>query len=323
MLELLLTPILIAVAVWALLTWLVRGGWAARWALDVPNGRSLHSNPTPRIGGIVLLGVALPSVAIIAPSMRWHAALAAVLAVVSAADDRRGLPVLLRLGVHVAVAVAGVVVYGHGTALWAVVAVLAIIWAINLYNFMDGADGMAGGMTVIGFVALAVAAARAGDPDHAHASLAIAAAGAGFLVCNFHPARVFLGDAGSAPLGYLAAGIGLSGAIAQAWPYWFPVVVFSPFIADATITLGRRVLQRRPVWQAHKEHCYQRMVESGMGHAATALAWYALMAAAAATALAALSWPPGAQYALVAAWTGIYLVLSAWIRRRARPAGSA
>ena len=110
---------------------------------------------------------------------------------------------------------------------------------------------------------------------------------------------MFLGDAGSISLGFLAGGLGLAGWTQGAWPPWFPVLVFSPFIVDASLTLAVRLLRGNKPWQAHREHLYQRMVRSGLGHGRTAMLWYAVMIAAGVTAIAALSWPIGAQFWLL------------------------
>jgi len=166
--------------------------------------------------------------------------------------------------------------------------VLGIAWLTNLYNFMDGSDGLAGGMTVIGFAAYAVAAAWAEEPELATTCLCIAAAAAAFLVFNFPPARIFLGDVGSIPIGFLAGALGVVGWNDEAWPLWFPLVVFAPFVADATTTLARRLVRRERVWQAHRDHYYQRMVRSGLGHRGTALIAYGLMVVCAAGALLGL-----------------------------------
>jgi len=111
---------------------------------------------------------------------------------------------------------------------WLVVALFAVAvgWMANLYNFMDGADGMAGGMALIGFSVYALAAAVGGAPAFALVNLCVAAAALGFLVFNFPPARVFMGDAGSIPLGFLAGALGLQGWAQDLWPLWFPLVVF-------------------------------------------------------------------------------------------------
>jgi UDP-N-acetylmuramyl pentapeptide phosphotransferase/UDP-N-acetylglucosamine-1-phosphate transferase len=235
---------------------------------------------------------------------------------VSAWDDRRGLPVALRFAAHLAAAAGAVVALHPDVPLWMTVAlVLLLTWAMNLYNFMDGSDGLAGGMALFGFGALGVAALGAA-PQMAAACFCIAAAAAGFLWHNFHPARVFLGDAGSIPLGFLAGSLGLAGWGNGLWPAWFPLLVFSPFIVDATLTLVARVLRRSKPWQAHREHAYQRMVAGGLGHRRTALLWYLLMAACAVSALLGLKLTAAGQWLLVAAWAVIYGILAAVTTRR-------
>jgi UDP-N-acetylmuramyl pentapeptide phosphotransferase/UDP-N-acetylglucosamine-1-phosphate transferase len=227
-----LLPLLCLLLVAALLKLLLASGWAARIALDLPNERSLHQAPVPRVGGIVLVGIALAAAAVVAPELRQVLLLAAALALVSAWDDRHGLPVAVRLAVHVAAA--AVVALQVDVPLWITVGLVVMLtWAMNLYNFMDGSDGLAGGMALFGFGAFGIAASGTA-PEMATAALCVAAAAAGFLRHNFHPARVFLGDAGSVPLGFLAASFGLVGWARGLWPAWFPLLVFSPFVVDAT-----------------------------------------------------------------------------------------
>ena len=141
----------------------------------------------------------------------------------------------------------------------------------------------------------------------------IAAAAAAFLVFNFPPAKVFMGDAGSIPLGFLAAALGILGWRAGHWPPWFPVLVFSPFIIDASLTLARRAVRGERVWRAHRSHYYQRLVQLGWGHRNTALAEYALMTACGALALWALGQPPAVQWVAVGAAIAAYLVLAALV----------
>ncbi len=158
-------------------------------------------------------------------------------------------------------------------------ALLAIIWMINLYNFMDGSDGLAGGMSIAGFGTYAVAAYGGGLMELSVLAAALAGAAAGFLIWNFHKARIFMGDSGSVPLGFLAAALGLLGWQEGVWPMWFPVLVFSPFIADASVTLVKRYLRGERLSQAHRSHYYQRVLRMGLGHRGTALAAYVLMLA--------------------------------------------
>jgi UDP-N-acetylmuramyl pentapeptide phosphotransferase/UDP-N-acetylglucosamine-1-phosphate transferase len=178
---------------------------------------------------------------------------------------------------------------------------------------MDGSDGLAGGMAMIGFSVYAIAALVADAPSLAQACLAIAGAAAVFLRYNFHPARVFLGDAGSVPIGFLAAALGAHGWSAAIWPAWFPVFVFSPFIIDASVTLVRRALRREKVWRAHKEHYYQRLVRLGWGHRRTAFAEYLLMAGCGAAALVALKLPETIQTVVLVTVLVTYWVLMQWL----------
>lgn len=266
----------VALVVALLVTSILRSRLAARFALDTPNERSLHSQPMPRTGGIGVLAGLAAGLAVM-PEFQAFLLWLLPLVLISVLDDVRGVPAAARLAVHLGVAVAFV---HHFTGFgWPAVLVLGvcIAWMTNLYNFMDGSDGLAGGMALIGFGAYGAAAFIQGDTMFAQLAWCVAAAAAGFLVFNFSPASIFLGDTGSIPLGFLAGALGLLGALREIWPWWFPAVVFAPFIIDATLTLLRRVLRRERIWQAHRDHYYQRLVRMGWSHRATALAEYLLM----------------------------------------------
>jgi UDP-N-acetylmuramyl pentapeptide phosphotransferase/UDP-N-acetylglucosamine-1-phosphate transferase len=293
----------------------------ARHALDHPNERSLHEQPVPRTGGIaVLLGAAVAAAFGAAP-LWLPMAMAILLATISFLDDLRGIPTAARLVMHLAVSAAFVgYVLSPMHPVELALLILAVAWITNLYNFMDGADGLAGGMAVIGFGAYGLAAMGT------HAALAmlsfsLAAAAAAFLLHNFHPARIFLGDVGSIPLGFLAATLGVQGWRDDVWPLWFPLLVFGPFIGDATLTLVKRLLRQEKVWQAHRDHYYQRMVRMGLGHRTTALIGYAVMGLCAAFALLGRGRPPIVQGAWFGAGVVLLLGLAIWVdvrwRRRA------
>ena len=285
--------------------------------LDRPNARSLHDNPTPRSGGLgIMIGVAagwglggVPLPAIMGAAF--------ALALISLADDVRHLPIAVRFGAHLLAAAFVVAACGFPVAWW-LPGILAIGWMTNLYNFMDGSDGLAGGMALFGFSTYAVAAGMGGAGDLLLVSACLAAAAGAFLLFNFAPARIFMGDVGSVPLGFLAATLGLAGWQRGVWPAWFPWLTFSPFVVDATVTLVRRALRGERVWQAHREHYYQRMVRSGLGHAGTAWRWYAVMAAACLSGLAALFAPQQIRYLVLMAWVLIYLMAGWRIDRRWR-----
>jgi UDP-N-acetylmuramyl pentapeptide phosphotransferase/UDP-N-acetylglucosamine-1-phosphate transferase len=306
-----------AAATWLLLAIAMRTRLTGL-ALDEPNERSLHAAPTPRIGGLALVSVAGAAVLVFAPAMRAAFVVALVLMVVSALDDRRGLPIVVRFGIHIAAGVAAaLLVLGGSSDAWAYAAfVLTVAWAINLYNFMDGADGLAGGMALFGFGTYALVAAGAEAWPLTLACTAVAAAAAGFLAHNLPPARLFLGDAGSVPLGFLAAVIGSLGWRGGLWPWTFPLLVFAPFVVDATLTLVRRVLRGEPVWRAHREHLYQRMVLQGLGHRGTAIVWYVAMAMASMLATWSISWPMTAQIALLGGAVALYAMAFLLVRGR-------
>jgi UDP-N-acetylmuramyl pentapeptide phosphotransferase/UDP-N-acetylglucosamine-1-phosphate transferase len=279
--------------------WLMLRFAARRLPLDHPNARSLHEQPVPRVGGVAILAaLALVAATGFAP-FGLALALAFALGAVSFADDLHRLPTAVRFAAHLAAA-AALCWYILSPIHWLELAliVLGVAWITNLYNFMDGSDGLAGGMTVLGFSAYAAGASLGGDAATALTAAAVGGAAASFLGVNFPPARVFLGDVGSIPLGFLAAALGVIGWRDDAWPLWFPLLVFAPFIGDATITLVKRLLRRERVWQAHREHYYQRLVRMGLGHRRTAFIGYALMAACAAAALFARAEVPGVQAAV-------------------------
>jgi UDP-GlcNAc:undecaprenyl-phosphate/decaprenyl-phosphate GlcNAc-1-phosphate transferase len=285
-----------------------------RFALDQPNERSLHERPVPRTGGIAVLLGAATAFGFGAASLWLPAALGLGLAVVSFVDDVHRLPTLVRLAAHLAAA-AFVVWYllSPMGPLEMALLILAVAWITDLYNFMDGSDGLAGGMATIGFGAYAIAAHLGGDAALAALCTALAAAAAAFLVHNHHPARIFLGDVGSIPLGFLAAALGLAGWRNDLWQLWFPVLVFGPFIADATITLLKRLVRGERVWQAHRSHYYQRMVLMGLGHRRTAWVAYALMAVCGIAALLGRNQAPWLQAAAFFGASALLAGLAIWV----------
>ncbi|MHA1152658.1 MAG: MraY family glycosyltransferase [Alphaproteobacteria bacterium] len=277
--------LLIASAVVALLS------WAATWAVlrslirfevyDRPNPRSSHEQAKPRGGGLALLPVLLiawiaaASWLAAAPLGFWSVlSAAAVLAVLSWFDDLRGLPVALRLAVQaLAVGLGIAAMEGAGPVFQGLLpplldrlaAGLLWLWFVNLFNFMDGIDGIAGveaGSLGLGLVLVGAVAAWPGI--HVALPALLAAATLGFLVWNWAPAKLFLGDVGSVPLGYLLGWLLLTAAMNGAWA---PALILPLYyLADATITLLRRAARGARVWQAHREHFYQRAVQGGASH---------------------------------------------------------
>jgi UDP-N-acetylmuramyl pentapeptide phosphotransferase/UDP-N-acetylglucosamine-1-phosphate transferase len=311
------SPLLAATIAALLIAWMLKAG--AALPLDLPNERSLHTRPVPRSGGIAIMAGVFAGFAILQIPL-VVALPAAALVAVSHIDDLRGLPISVRFGAQLAAAA--------GFAFGALPAVplpllacivVGILWVTNLYNFMDGSDGLAGGMAVIGFGFLGAGAWMSGDEALAIECAVVAASAAAFLAFNFPPARIFMGDAGSVPLGFLAVALSLAGWRDGDFPFWFPAVAFAPFVADATLTLVKRMLAREPFWRAHNKHYYQRLVRMGWSHRRTALAEYALMLASGVAGLWALSRPATVQLAAVLALVAAFAALavridSAWRR---------
>lgn len=275
-----------------------------RWqVLDRPNLRSSHQIPTPRGGGLALIPLALVAWVLWAaghgplPPGFWLVLVgAAVLAGLSWLDDMKGLSSALRFAVQGGAVALGMVGLSDGGPVFqgllppwldALAAGFAWLWFVNLFNFMDGIDGITGVETLSIAFGLALCLWLAGGQPAALA-LAMLLAGAmlGFLPWNWSPAKIFLGDVGSVPLGYLLGWLLLAAAAEGLWAC--AVILPAYYLADATLTLLKRGLRGEKVWQAHKEHAYQRAVQGGLSHAAVSLRvlagnlgliWFAFLAA--------------------------------------------
>lgn len=299
-----------------------------RQVLDLPNHRSSHTLPTPRGGGWGVLPVVWAAWALLA----WQAgtlagtlpvlAASAMLALVSWADDRRPVPPLPRLAAQALAVAAGLLALPDGALLFQgllplpadrLLTALAWMWFVNLYNFMDGIDGITGSQTLYLGAAVALLLLLAGQPQPvAGYGLALAGAAAGFLAWNWRPARVFLGDVGSVPLGFLTGWLLLTVALQG---LWLPALILPLYyLADATLTLLRRLLRGERVWQPHREHFYQRAVDRVCRHDRVVLAILAADAALLAVAAAAV----GSPWAAPAA-PAVVLALLAWMARGAAP----
>ncbi len=297
----------------------------AGWAMDKPNDRSLHETPVPRTGGLGLFAAASVVWAIFAGGALYGAvALAGLLLAPSLLDDVFHLSAGARLTAQAAAALCFLAMGGAPLVLWPLL-LLTILWMTNLYNFMDGSDGLAGGMAVFGFAGYAVLAELSGARDIALVSGVVAGAALGFLLWNFHPAIVFLGDGGSVPLGFLAAAVGIAGWERGVWPPSLPPLLFAPFILDATLTLLRRLIAGEKITKAHRTHLYQRLIRSGLGHARVALMAYALMAALLIAAILSRALDPVTHGALAAAaalgLAGLFLYLGGTLPAPERTGG--
>lgn len=324
-----LTLIAIAFLISALLTYYFSRPQTALYLVDEPNARSLHRYPVPVSGGIAFLigfmiAVTIASQFYPLPSQLIGIGLSGLMiAVISFVDDYRSLAPGYRLVVHF---LAAILLLWQGNLwitqfilpekLWeispllqTVISLLFIVWMINLYNFMDGMDGFAGGMALFGFGTLAALSAHTPHIFFMIINLLIASSVTGFLLFNFPPARIFMGDTGASTLGFLAAAMSLWGSQQGIFPLWIALLLFSPFIVDATLTLLQRLLQGEKVWLAHKNHYYQRLVELGWGHRYTVLWEYGLMASCSGSVLVAPHLSAPAQWSLLTGWGIIYSLL--------------
>jgi UDP-N-acetylmuramyl pentapeptide phosphotransferase/UDP-N-acetylglucosamine-1-phosphate transferase len=305
----------------------------ARRVVDQP-GRlnSMHTQPIPRIGGAALMMIVFIAAWFSGVASFFIALLGAtfLLSVVSTIDDIIGLAAWLRLIGHLLAAtfitLSFLVNSGDlqfvdqsPTLMPSIIAlILLITWSTNLFNFMDGADGLAGGMALFGFGAYAIAASQPlhSSPEAvAVATLCAITSGAalGFLFFNFSPAKVFMGDAGSISLGFLAAAIGIHGISLGLWAWWFPLLVFSPFIVDATTTLIKRIARGEKIWIAHRQHYYHQLILSGWNHRRVALSYYGVMLACGGSALLAREATFPAP--LLAFWVVTYTMLIIFLER--------
>ncbi|HWK44278.1 MAG TPA: glycosyltransferase family 4 protein [Stellaceae bacterium] len=282
-----------------------------RRIVDHPNERSSHDRPTPRGGGLAVMAVITVAWAglTIGGAAPWTTipilVLGLALAVVSWRDDLASLPVGVRLAAQAVAIAAGLFflpgiggVFQGMLPPWLDILATGLLWAwfVNLFNFMDGIDGITGAEAVALGLGIALVAVIVADPNDGRAPLgvALAAAALGFLVWNWHPAKLFLGDVGSVPLGFLIGWLllGLAGR-----GYWAAALILPLYyLADASLTLVRRLLTGERVWRPHRQHFYQRAVQRGLSHGAvTGLIILAnlglIVLAAAAVWWHALEWP--------------------------------
>lgn len=310
--------------------------WAAsRGAVDIPNARSSHTRATPRGGGLAIVAVTVAAAALVCVlhpeatgPMAGMLAPAVVIAAVSWLDDIRSLPNRIRFAVHLGCAIAAVAALGpvrqvslgsfgsldFGAAAWP----LTLLWIVgltNAFNFMDGVDGIAGLTAATTATALAAVAAVCASPAVGGVAAAFAAASCGFLACNWQPAKIFMGDVGSAFCGFLLAVLPLA-LPAAAVPTAVAVAAAAlwPFIFDTAYTIIRRLRKRENIFQAHRSHLYQRLVIAGWSHRAVSSLYGALSLVTAILAVIPLFEPalqkPADRAAVASIGLGILLLLA-------------
>jgi UDP-N-acetylmuramyl pentapeptide phosphotransferase/UDP-N-acetylglucosamine-1-phosphate transferase len=288
--------------------WLI--GWTnSLGVVDRPNDRSSHTKITPRGGGLAIVAVTTWAaiIAVFFDPKVWQPLAsmtvpALAIASVSWLDDIKPLRNRIRFGVHLAAAMAAVAVLGPlrtvdlgtfgrfdlGAAAWP----LTVIWIVgmtNAFNFMDGIDGIAGITAAAAGAAIAAIAGALGLPAMLGVALGFAGAAIGFLTCNWPPARIFMGDVGSAFCGFMIAVLPLA-MPAQEMPRAVSIVALTmwPFIFDTVFTLLRRLAKGENIFRSHRSHLYQRLVIAGWSHRAVSTLYGGLSAMAAAVAVAPL-----------------------------------
>ncbi|HYP33691.1 MAG TPA: glycosyl transferase [Burkholderiaceae bacterium] len=323
-------PVVLAMLA-ALISWLLIGLYARAMAgtrqLDVPNARSMHRAPVPVGAGAAIVATIFllwPPTAGAATSA--HAPLLAGLAGLAGLswiDDRRQLSPAVRLGAQAAAVALCLALLpatarlasGVPLAIERLALALAWLWFINLFNFMDGIDGLAGSEAVaIATGYLLLLSAMGLDGPLWRLALIIAAASAGYLLWNWHPAKVFMGDAGSIPLGFLLGWLMLDLGLRGRWSAAAILPLY--FLCDATITLARRALRGNRPWEAHREHFYQRAVLAGASPAAVVCLVSATNLALLVLAVVSRDRPLPALAAALAAVALLLLQLQRMARRR-------
>jgi UDP-N-acetylmuramyl pentapeptide phosphotransferase/UDP-N-acetylglucosamine-1-phosphate transferase len=260
--------------------------------LDVPNARSSHEVPTPRLGGLAVIAGVWAAAPFISETFLFLAA-ATLAGLVGVLDDFVDLPFWLKAAGQATVAfillflVPPPISLAAGP-LWPVALLFGVVWIValvNAYNFMDGIDGIAGGTAILNALFLATLVGTTG----LRACLAVlAAAVAGFLVWNISPARIFLGDSGSHFVGFFLGAVALyTEPVGEPGSPYGPYLaflvaaaIFTPFLFDTAFTLVRRATARKNIFAAHREHVYQRITPDPASHRQVSIVYFAFSALA-------------------------------------------
>ncbi len=286
-----------------------------------PGARQSHQHATPTGGGLgIIFTVVLTTVCINAfqalPDFWWFNMVPGILLLVLVGwfDDKKPLASTLRLLVQFIVSLwlllfAGFLDLAQHAVLIALTTI-TVVWMMNLYNFMDGSNGMAGFQGVFCATVFAVLFALGGEPAMALIALPVAAACCGFLPLNFPEARVFMGDVASVPLGFIFAGFAVYGVNAGVFGWWIPVLVMSVFIVDASLTLAARVIQQKQWYTAHKQHVYQRLIERELSHSQVSMVYQAINVVIVLPALALVKMYP--QYAILTTVLTLCMLGTGW-----------
>lgn len=267
---------MIAFAASLIATGRIRAIAERRGIMDMPNNRSSHATPIPRGGGVAFVAVALVAVmagwvtGIVARSLALALIAGGILiAVVGWLDDRFGVPASVRFVVQCAAAFCAVRLLGGSPipgALGLAATLVAMVWAVNLFNFMDGLDGIAATQAICACTFAAISLGLGADVALAYCCIVIAASVAGFFWWNLPPAKIFMGDVGSGTLGFLIAVLALASHRANALGITGWAFLVGPFVVDATCTLVLRTYRGELPWKPHRDHVYQRAARRWGSH---------------------------------------------------------
>ena len=285
-------PILATFIISIVLSWLltsqVRKYALAKNLLDIPNVRSSHTVPTPRGGGMAIVIVLVLSglVSLLLPNAAIHNIICLLLgtlafSVLGWQDDKHDLPASARFLIQLLIAALSSAWLLWNVPAWSLssagvvillLSTLWITWMANLYNFMDGIDGISAVESIILGVTTSYWFAMSGSISIAIICIAVAGAAVGFLRWNWSPAKIFMGDAGSLALGAFFAILAIIGATSLDIPFSAFLILYAVYLADSGVTLLTRIFKREKWWQAHRSHFYQRAVQSGFSHSQVSLA---------------------------------------------------
>lgn len=312
------------------LTWVVREYALRAGMVDHPGPRRSHDRLVPRGGGLAIVLAMLAALGEVpaGPGL-WRDGFlfgSVLIAGLGWMEDHRPLPVAWRLAIQLLLA--GFVVTWLGPVeaigiagrlvplvwLWTPMAILALVWMMNLFNFMDGSDGLAASQAIFSGLLLAMIFFHFEQPGLAWLAALGASASAGFLVWNWPRASIFLGDVGSLFLGWWLGFLALAGTLTGTVSVWLAFIVVSPFVVDATCTLVWRVAGRAQWYTAHRDHAYQRLIRSGWRHGRVLRALLALNVSMVLPAAALAAWQPWADVIIAVAVGGAQFGI--WYRIR-------
>jgi UDP-N-acetylmuramyl pentapeptide phosphotransferase/UDP-N-acetylglucosamine-1-phosphate transferase len=244
---------------------------------DIPNERSSHSTPILKVGGLVIfLNFYFLSFFFITSSpINQILFLSTLIFLISLLDDFFDISIYLRLFIHFVICAILIFFLDFDYLIVSIFFLISLVWITNLYNFMDGINGLSAFMTIFGFLPLGYISHAHGDLEFTKIIFLLVFLILPFLFFNFIKNKIFLGDAGAVTIGFIAGGVGLYGWKLGYWPLWFPTVLFSTFGADATLTVIMRVVYKKNPLTPHKTYFFHKLIDLGFSKCNVSL-YYAI-----------------------------------------------